>query len=75
MHYQWQFWFAHVGVPPGYPERRRFFFMIRMNLAKEEIREHTAGTFTAPAPNPIISNLPNLQNALKSHMHTTYAIA
>ena len=32
------------------------------------------GTSTAPTPNPKIIYLPNLQNALKSHMHTKHRL-
>eukprot|EP00983_Pelagomonas_calceolata_P053869 1143460-Pelagomonas_calceolata.AAC.1 len=45
-----------------------------MSRAKEEKREQTAGTSIAPAPNPKITYLPNLQNALKSHMHTKHRL-
>eukprot|EP00983_Pelagomonas_calceolata_P000873 31625-Pelagomonas_calceolata.AAC.1 len=38
-------------------------------VAKEEKRENAAGT-SIPAPNPKITYLPNIQNALKCHMHT-----
>eukprot|EP00983_Pelagomonas_calceolata_P061540 1146870-Pelagomonas_calceolata.AAC.2 len=34
------------------------------------IREHAAGTSTAPAPAPKLTYLANLQNALKSHACT-----
>eukprot|EP00983_Pelagomonas_calceolata_P072121 1151567-Pelagomonas_calceolata.AAC.2 len=43
-------------------------------LAKKGKKEHHAGTSTAPTPNPKITYLPNLQNALKSHMHTKHRL-
>eukprot|EP00983_Pelagomonas_calceolata_P054447 1143692-Pelagomonas_calceolata.AAC.3 len=43
-------------------------------LAKEDKREHTAGASTAPAPNPKITYLTNLQNALKSQMHAKHRL-
>eukprot|EP00983_Pelagomonas_calceolata_P007853 256910-Pelagomonas_calceolata.AAC.1 len=53
---------ADTGIPRagprGNPISRLFW------LAKEEKRELTASTSTAPTPNPKITYLPNLQNAL-----------
>eukprot|EP00983_Pelagomonas_calceolata_P019423 610629-Pelagomonas_calceolata.AAC.1 len=53
---------ADTGIPSagpgGNPPPQSFW------LAKEEKKEHNAGTSTAPAPNPKITSLPNLQNAL-----------
>eukprot|EP00983_Pelagomonas_calceolata_P059967 1146156-Pelagomonas_calceolata.AAC.6 len=59
---------ADTGIPSAGPGGSPFFHLFW--LAKEEKKEHNAGTFTSPAPNPRITYLPNLQNALKSHMHT-----
>eukprot|EP00983_Pelagomonas_calceolata_P076877 1153608-Pelagomonas_calceolata.AAC.2 len=49
-------------------------FMFLPASAKEGKKEHNAGTSTAPAPNPKITYLPNLQNALMSHMHTKHRL-
>eukprot|EP00983_Pelagomonas_calceolata_P008096 262985-Pelagomonas_calceolata.AAC.1 len=54
-----------TGAGPGGNPFSHLFW-----LAKEEKREPTVGTSTAPTPNPKITYLLNLQNALKSHMHT-----
>eukprot|EP00983_Pelagomonas_calceolata_P056520 1144618-Pelagomonas_calceolata.AAC.1 len=63
---------ADTGIPgagPGGNPFSRLFW-----LAKEEKREPIAGTSTAPAPCPKITYLSNLQNALKSHMHTKHRL-
>eukprot|EP00983_Pelagomonas_calceolata_P047318 1140579-Pelagomonas_calceolata.AAC.2 len=63
---------ANTGIlsagPGGNPFSHSFW------LAKEEKKEHNAGTSTAPAYNPKTTYLPNLQNALKSHMHTKHTL-
>jgi len=43
-------------------------------LAKEEKRVRTTGTPTGPPPAPKLTYLPNLQDALKSHMHTKHKL-
>eukprot|EP00983_Pelagomonas_calceolata_P045386 1139715-Pelagomonas_calceolata.AAC.7 len=43
-------------------------------VSQGEKKEHNAGTSTAPTPNPKITYLPNLQNALTSHMHTKHRL-
>eukprot|EP00983_Pelagomonas_calceolata_P095773 1158049-Pelagomonas_calceolata.AAC.1 len=53
---------ADTGIPSAGPGGNSFFHLFW--LAKEEKKEHNAGTPTASAPNPKISYLPNLQNAL-----------
>eukprot|EP00983_Pelagomonas_calceolata_P027459 862450-Pelagomonas_calceolata.AAC.1 len=53
---------ADTGIPVAGPGGNPFSHLFW--LAKEEKREHTAGTSTAPAPSPEITYLPNLQNAL-----------
>eukprot|EP00983_Pelagomonas_calceolata_P017877 560823-Pelagomonas_calceolata.AAC.1 len=63
---------ADTGIPGAGPGGNPFSHLIW--LAKEEdnlcpLKEHNSGTSTAPAPNPEITYLPKLQNALKSHMH------
>jgi ribonuclease HI len=42
-------------------------------LAKEE-RVHAAGTPTGPPPAPMLTYFPNLQDALKSHMHSKHKL-
>eukprot|EP00983_Pelagomonas_calceolata_P080210 1155049-Pelagomonas_calceolata.AAC.1 len=59
---------ADTGIPGAGPNGNPFSHLLW--LAKEDKREHTAGTSTASAPNPNITYLPDLQNALKSHMQT-----
>eukprot|EP00983_Pelagomonas_calceolata_P032753 1026239-Pelagomonas_calceolata.AAC.1 len=53
---------ADTGIPGAGPGGNPFPHSFW--LAKEEKKEHTAGISTAPAPNPKITYLPNLQNAL-----------
>eukprot|EP00983_Pelagomonas_calceolata_P077719 1153974-Pelagomonas_calceolata.AAC.2 len=65
---------ADTGIPAAGPGHGGIPFSHLFWLAKEEKREQTAGTSTALAPNPIITYLPNLQNALKSHMHTKHRL-
>eukprot|EP00983_Pelagomonas_calceolata_P031216 980073-Pelagomonas_calceolata.AAC.1 len=63
---------ADTGIPSTGPGRNPFSHLFC--LAKEERMEQTAGTSTAPAPNPKITYLPNLQNALKYLMHTKHRL-
>eukprot|EP00983_Pelagomonas_calceolata_P063565 1147787-Pelagomonas_calceolata.AAC.1 len=58
---------ADTGIPGAGLGRSPFPFIFWS--AEEERREHTAGTSAAPTPSPKITYLPNLQNALKSHLH------
>eukprot|EP00983_Pelagomonas_calceolata_P016863 531093-Pelagomonas_calceolata.AAC.1 len=53
---------ADTGIPGAGPGGNPFPKLFW--LAKEEKREPTASTSTTPAPNPTITYLPNLQNAL-----------
>eukprot|EP00983_Pelagomonas_calceolata_P016606 523996-Pelagomonas_calceolata.AAC.1 len=63
---------ADIGIPSAGPGGNPFSHIFW--LAKEGKKEHTAGTSTAPALNPKITYLLNLQNALKSHMHTKHRL-
>eukprot|EP00983_Pelagomonas_calceolata_P038107 1136677-Pelagomonas_calceolata.AAC.2 len=63
---------ADTGIVRAGPGGNPFFHLFW--LAKEEKKELTAGTSTAPAPDPQITYLPNLQSALKSHMHTKHRL-
>eukprot|EP00983_Pelagomonas_calceolata_P027099 852091-Pelagomonas_calceolata.AAC.1 len=61
---------ADTGIPGAGPGRNPFTHIFW--LAKEEIREHAAGTSTGSPPAPKLTYLPNFQDALKFHMHTTH---
>eukprot|EP00983_Pelagomonas_calceolata_P046258 1140075-Pelagomonas_calceolata.AAC.4 len=63
---------ADTGIPRAGLGGNPFFHLFW--LAKEEKKEHNAGTSTAPAPNPKITYLPNLQNVLKSYMHIKHRL-
>eukprot|EP00983_Pelagomonas_calceolata_P124987 1161170-Pelagomonas_calceolata.AAC.2 len=63
---------AYAGIPSASPGGNPFPHLFW--LAREEKREHTADISTAPEPNPKITCLPNLQDALKSHMHTKHRL-
>eukprot|EP00983_Pelagomonas_calceolata_P052226 1142754-Pelagomonas_calceolata.AAC.3 len=63
---------ADTGIPGTGPGGNSFSQLFW--LAKEEKEEHVIGTSTAPAPNPKITYLPNIQNDLKSYMHTRHRL-
>eukprot|EP00983_Pelagomonas_calceolata_P120887 1160745-Pelagomonas_calceolata.AAC.19 len=62
----------NTGIPGTNPNGNPCSHIIW--LAKEEKREHAAcwHTFTAPAPSPKITYLPNLHNGLKSYITQTW---
>eukprot|EP00983_Pelagomonas_calceolata_P041084 1137898-Pelagomonas_calceolata.AAC.1 len=61
---------ADTGIPGAGPGGYQFSCLFW--LAKVERREPTTGTSTAPAPSPKITYLPNLHDALKSHVYHLY---
>eukprot|EP00983_Pelagomonas_calceolata_P059775 1146078-Pelagomonas_calceolata.AAC.1 len=63
---------ADTGIPSAGHGGNLFSHLFL--LAMEGKRGNTASASTAPAPNPTITYLPNLQNALKSHMHTEHRL-
>eukprot|EP00983_Pelagomonas_calceolata_P110492 1159675-Pelagomonas_calceolata.AAC.9 len=63
---------ADTGIPGAGPGGNPFTHMFC--LAKEEKREHTADTSTCPPPAPKLTYLPNLEDALKFHMHTKLGV-
>eukprot|EP00983_Pelagomonas_calceolata_P016750 527497-Pelagomonas_calceolata.AAC.1 len=59
-------WQIPSAGPGGNPFAHIFW------LAKEEKREHAAGTSTGPPPAPRLTYLPNFQDTLRFHMHTKH---
>jgi hypothetical protein len=63
---------ADIEIPGAGPGGNPFTHIFW--LAKEEKRVHAAGTSTGPPPAPRLTYLPNLQDALKSHMHDKHKL-
>eukprot|EP00983_Pelagomonas_calceolata_P120218 1160683-Pelagomonas_calceolata.AAC.6 len=63
---------ADTEIPGAGPGRNPFTHVFW--LAKEENKVHSAGTCTGPPPAPKLTYLPNVQDALKSHMHSKHKL-
>eukprot|EP00983_Pelagomonas_calceolata_P084768 1156422-Pelagomonas_calceolata.AAC.5 len=63
---------ADTGIPGAGPGGSPFTHIFW--LAKEGKREHSGDTFTGPPPAPKLTYLPNLQDALKFHIHTRHKL-